>query len=125
MARVRALILVADRNELVAEALRDAFLELIDADVQIATSLGQAILTVQRIPPDLVLVDAWISNSGIKHVVRQIKECSPDSKVFVMASHCDSALEQRARLVGATACYEKETVPGRVGAMLASLGTRS
>ena len=125
MARVRALILVADPNVLVAEALRDAFLELIDADVLIAASLSQALPTVQQTPPDLVLIDAWIGTSGIEHVVRQIKECSPGSRVFVMASCCDSALKRRARLAGAAGCFEKETVPERVAAMLESLGARS
>lgn len=125
MARVRTLILVADRNRLVAEALMDAFLEIVEADVRIATSLGRAILTAQQTQPDLVLVDAWMGRARIEDVVRQLTECAPDSIVFVMATRCDSALTQRVRLAGAGGCCEKETVPDKVKAMLELLGNRS
>jgi DNA-binding NarL/FixJ family response regulator len=116
-----ALVLVADRNRLVAEALMDAFLEVADVDVKVATSLGEAQLTTQRMRPDLVLVDVWMVRSGVEDLVRQLKECAPDARVFVMASHIDAGLEQRALRAGAAGCLVKLQVPGAVTAMLDAL----
>src|ERR1051326_8937086 len=99
----------------------DAFLEVANVDVRIATSLGEALLTTQRMRPDLVLVDVWIGRSGVEDLVRQLKECAPDARVFVMASHIDAGFEQRALRGGAAGCCVKLQVPGAVTAMLQAL----
>jgi DNA-binding NarL/FixJ family response regulator len=125
MAKATTLILVADRNRLVAEALMDAFLEVVDVDCTIATSLAKAMLAAQLRQPALVLIDAWISRTGVEDLVRQIKECAPQSQVFVMASRVEPAFEQRAVGAGAAGCCEKESVPRNAKAMLATLGVRA
>lgn len=116
---------MADRNRLVAEALVDAFLEVADIDGRIATSLAETLQATRRIQPDLILVDAWLDGTTLEPLVRELQECSPGARIYVMASTCDPALEHRATRAGAAGTFEKENVPDAVRSMLATLGVRS
>src|ERR1700751_5913033 len=118
VARPTTTMLIADRNRLGAEALMDAFLEVAAVDCTIATSLAKALLAAQLKQPELVLVDAWIARSDVEHVVRQLKECAPRSKVFVMASDVDAGFQRRALRGGAHSCHEKDKVPAAAQGML-------
>lgn len=110
---------MADRNELVAEALKDMFEELDGGlQVQVANRLSDAIAIATRDQPELVVLDAWIGISDAEHAVRQILECSPGSSVFVMASTVDPELERRVRRAGAIGCCEKERLPASAGEIL-------
>ena len=120
VAEPRTAVLIADRNQLVAEALVDAFLDVAEVDARIVTSLPKALLTAQLQQPDLVLVDAWIGRTEVEEVVRQIKSCTPGARLFVMASRVEKDFERRARQAGADGCCETEEVPGNARAMLAA-----
>ena len=125
MARHTTVLLVADSNRLVAEALMDAFLEVAEVECSIATSLAKALLAAQLKQPDLVLVDAWIGRSDIEHIVHDIKACAPQSAVFVTASSVDPAFARRVKKAGAHGCYEKDKVPAAASAMLKAVRTHS
>lgn len=112
---------MADRNRLVAEALVDAFLEIADIDVRIASSLGEALHVARHAQPDLILVDAWLEGAAVEPLVHELNERSPGARVYVMASNCDVALERRATGAGAAGVFEKQDVPSAVSSMLATL----
>ena len=120
MTEPRTVVLIADRNQLVAEALVDPFLDVAEVDARIVTSLAKALLTAQLQQPDLVLVDAWIGRTEVEELVRQIKSCTPGARVFVMASKVEKAFERRAKQAGADGCCETEKVPSNARAMLAA-----
>lgn len=104
-------ILIADRNALVVEALKDLFVELDGgAAVLTASSLMETVETARREQPDLIVIDAWMGVDADK-AVRQVLECSPRSAVFVMATNCDGEFGRRMAQAGATGSYEKEEMP--------------
>jgi DNA-binding NarL/FixJ family response regulator len=105
-------ILIADRNVLVVEALRDMFVELNKgAFVLTANSLQDAVQIAEREKPELIVMDAWIGSADADSVVRQVLEGSPASAVFVVATGCDDNFVARMRLSGARGCCEKEQIP--------------
>ncbi|HEY6875150.1 MAG TPA: hypothetical protein VI384_02205 [Candidatus Dormibacteraeota bacterium] len=122
MGKVKVLVLVADRNQLVADALVAAFVEVTAVDSRTATTLGEALVTAQATRPDLVLVDAWIAPSSVEDIVRQLKEVSPQSSVYVVASQIDAAFERRVKSAGGNGSCIKESVPDAARMMLAGLG---
>jgi DNA-binding NarL/FixJ family response regulator len=116
-------ILVADRNLLVVEALRDMFAELNNGIcVLTANSLQDAIDVAQHEKPELIVVDAWIGSTDAGTVIRQVLEASPASAVFVMATTCDDDFAARMRRSGASGCCEKELIPASARAILDTVG---
>jgi DNA-binding NarL/FixJ family response regulator len=116
-------ILVADRNLLVVEALRDMFVELNNGVTLLtANSLKDAIHVSAREKPELIVVDAWIGSADAATVVRQLLEASPASGVFVIATNCDDDFVARMRRAGAKGCCEKEHIPASALAILDTVG---
>ena len=53
-----------------------------------------------------------------------MRECSPRSALFVMATNCDEVFERRMRLAGATGACEKEELPAGAHHILAMVKAR-
>jgi DNA-binding NarL/FixJ family response regulator len=105
-------ILVADRHQLVGEAIRDVFREITGEDrVSTAYTLAAALVMAQRTGPGLILVDIWLGGHSLEDTVRQLKECSPRAEIIVTASRVDADLQRRALQAGAMGCIEKELIP--------------
>ncbi len=112
-------ILVAGRNILLLEAIEAMFVDLsAGAMVLTATTLEDAILIAQRVHPELIVIDPWMGSAAAEDVVRQVVECWPASRLFVMATSCDPDLERRMRRAGASGCCEKESMPACARAIL-------
>jgi DNA-binding NarL/FixJ family response regulator len=116
-------ILVAERNRLVAEAIRDVFLELTgDHQVSIANSLAAALIIAQRSSPDLLVVGMWLGGSSPEDMLRQLEECSPHARIMVTTSHIDPDLQRRALGAGAVECVERDQILTRAAGIVEQLG---
>jgi len=116
-------ILVAERNRLVAEAIRDVFLELTGAhQVSIANSLAAALIIAQRTSPDLMLVGMWLGGHSLEDMLRQLEECSPHAGIMVTTSHIDTDLQRRALRAGAIDCVERDQILTRAAGIIEQLG---
>ena len=103
---------MAERNDLLAEALVDIFVELDrGATVQAASTMAEALALTLREQPHVVVLDAWLGrHSDAANSVRQVLECSPRSLVVVIATAIDTDFEIRMRKAGAAYCVRKESV---------------
>jgi DNA-binding NarL/FixJ family response regulator len=111
-------ILIADRNAMVVEAVKDLFVELDGgAGVLTAGSLEEALQIAQREQPELIVIDAWMG-ADADVAVGQVLACSPGSGVFVMATDCDEEFDRRMRRAGATGCCEKADMPAKARLIL-------
>jgi DNA-binding NarL/FixJ family response regulator len=116
-------ILVAERNRMMAEAIRDVFVEATgDDQVSIANSLAAALLLAQRTTPDLMVLDIWLGGRSLEDALRQLKECSPRSVIIVAASHVDADLERRVLQAAGMGCVEKERLPAMAAGIIERLG---
>ena len=114
---------MAERHRLVAEAIRDVFLE-IDGDhqVSIANSLAAALMIAQRSAPDLMLVDSGLGGHSVEDTLRQLRECSPRSRIMVTTSHADAELQRRVSRAEGTGCIERDDIPTRAAGIIEQLG---
>jgi response regulator of citrate/malate metabolism len=116
-------ILVAERNRLVAEAIRDVFLELAgDHQVSIANSLAAALIIAQRTSPDLLVVGMWLGGHSFEDMIRQLEECSPYAGIMVTTSHVDAELQRRALRAGAIDCVVRDQLLTRAAGIVEQLG---
>lgn len=114
MGTERIRILVAERSQLLGEALGAAFSEVNRAvDVSVAHGLVDALDVARRTSPDLVLMDAWLGRVSVEDSLRQIKECSPRSRIVVTSSHPDADLRRRVLKAGAMDHIVKDFVPSK------------
>lgn len=112
MGEARIRILVAERNQLLGEALGAVFSDMNRAiDISVAAGLASALDMTRRTAPDLVLMDAWLGRVSVEDTMRQIKECSPRSRIVVTSSHPDADLRRRVLKAGAMDHVVKDMVP--------------
>jgi len=114
-------ILVAESNQLLAEAIGDLFAEANDGHpVLTARSVPEAVEVARREAPDLVVIDHWIGRDSVEGAVRAVLVESPRSSVFVMTTRVDETMSSRIRSLGA-ACIDKETLHDRARELVESV----
>ena len=78
----------------------------VDLKLQVAAEVGdglEAVAAVERVQPDLVLLDLHLPNLDGFGVIDEIRKSSPGIKVLVLSSHCDEYTvfcSERARVQG-------------------------
>jgi DNA-binding NarL/FixJ family response regulator len=101
-------ILVAEGNDLLAEAIADLFAEANDGQpVLTARSVAEAVTIVRHERPDLVLLDHRIGRENVESAVRDLRASSPRSAVIVITTGVDDAMVSRMEALGAR-CVEKD-----------------
>jgi DNA-binding NarL/FixJ family response regulator len=76
----------------------------LDCDVVGTVADGGAVLdAVQRLQPDVIVVDLNLPNVSGLELCRQITQGNPDAKVIVFSAMNDAAVQQRSFEVGASA----------------------
>lgn len=114
-------ILVAEGNQLLAEAIGDLFAEANDGHpVLTARNVREAVEVARREAPDLVVIDHWIGRDNVEGAVRALLVESPRSSVFVMTTRVDEAMSRRIRSIGA-GCIDKETLHDRAHELVDSV----
>ena len=114
-------ILVAEDNQLLAEAIGDLFAEANDGHpVFTARNVREAVEVARREAPDLVVIDHSIGRGDLEGAVRAILVESPRSSVFVMTTRVDETMSSRITSLGAS-CIDKETLHERASELVDSV----
>jgi two-component system nitrate/nitrite response regulator NarL len=79
-----------------------------------AASWGEALLTVKREGPDLVLLDVHLPDGHGLADLSTLQACAPDCAVMLMSADADAAQVQRARASGAIGFLPKSASAGAV-----------
>jgi len=114
-------ILVAEGNELLAEAIGDLFAEANEGrPVLTARNVSETVDVARRESPDLVVIDHWIGHDNVEGAVRAVLAEAPRSAVYVMTTRVDETTESRIRSLGAR-CIDKEALHDRARELVQSV----
>jgi two-component system invasion response regulator UvrY len=101
-------ILIADDHVLIAE-MWSALLsskekyEVIDK----VNSCGQLMEAVQRLHPDIVLLDIILSDGSSLDILAELKKVSPDTRFLAVSAHTDLATVKRSFTAGVDGYFTK------------------
>lgn len=97
-------VVIVEDHLMFREVLRKVCAE--DLKLQVVAEVGdglEAVAAVERMQPDLVLLDLHLPNLDGFGVIEEIRKSSPNVKVLVLSSHCDEYTvfcSERARVQG-------------------------
>ena len=89
-------ILLADDDDFCSRAL-ERFLKLLDYDVVIANDGDQAIEVLNRLAPELCVIDYHLPGAAIDHVVNRLRELYPDTPFVIVTGDQREETERMAR----------------------------
>jgi DNA-binding NarL/FixJ family response regulator len=90
-------------------------------EVQQAAGGSQALLVIEQMPPDLVLMDAQMPEMDGPEVTREIKRRWPHIKIFVLSMYVDYMADALA--AGADAFISKGEPPDRLLTLINGLAS--
>ena len=100
-----ALIMVVDEDDAMRALLADALQEK-GCRVVESQDGKDALDTVKRVKPHVIVTDLKIPNGGYPYL-QLLKGSSPESSIVVMTAHVDSQSKSKALEHGATQYFEK------------------
>ena len=104
----RPRVLIAEDHQGMAKAV--SRLLSLDCEVVATVADGSAVVeAVQRLQPDVIVVDLHLPNVNGLEVCRQITQLNPAAKVIVFSAMNDPDVKQRSVEVGASAFVCKGT----------------
>ena len=107
----RPRVLVAEDHAEVAKAVCRVL--ALDCEVVGRVADGNAVLeAVQRLQPDVIVIDLNLPNVNGLEACRQIRQVNPETKVIVFTAMDDPEIRQRSLEVGASAFVSKMAVDG-------------
>jgi len=107
----RPRVLVAEDHAEVAKAVCRVL--ALDCEVVGSIADGNAVLeAVQRLQPDVIVIDLNLPNVNGLEACRQIRHVNPQTKVIVFTAMDDPEIRQRSLEVGASAFVSKMAVDG-------------
>jgi DNA-binding NarL/FixJ family response regulator len=102
-------IVLADDQALIREEIKRMLGECAEVKVVGEASDGlEALALVERLPPDMVIIDISMPNLGGIGATRQIKRRHPDVKVLILTMHNSWEYLHNAILAGADGYLLKE-----------------
>lgn len=119
-------ILIADGTQAMRAILRRALARQSDMSVVGEAASGNAVIeTVERLRPDVLLLDMDIVTGDTRFiskrlVLKDLRELLPDTKVIILSAYGDPTVKQLALNAGAVAYLEK---PARIAELLAAIHT--
>jgi CheY-like chemotaxis protein len=107
----RPRVLVAEDHAEVAKAVCRVL--ALDCEVVGRVADGNDVLeAVQRLQPDVIVIDLNLPNVNGLEACRQIRHVNPETKVIVFTAMDDPEIRQRSLEVGASAFVSKMAVDG-------------
>lgn len=118
----RMRVLVVDDHRTVTDLLKIGLDRETDLDcVGVAHNAATALLEVDRLQPDLVVMDLQLGDDDGLEVVARILERRPQTRVVVLTAHADAGLVSRAAQAGACWLLAKDgSLPELLHALRAS-----
>ena len=110
--RKRIRVLLCNKHNLFREGIKALFPERTPIEiVGEATTARQALNLLERLQPDVVLLDAATSDLGSSEVTRRIKALNPHVEVLILSLYDDELLVSGCMDAGAIGCISKEDNP--------------
>lgn len=101
-------LLLVDDQQAVRQALKMRI--ALEADISIigeASNGREAIAQVQRLQPDVVLMDVKLPDTDGITVTASAQKAAPRSKIVMLSMYGDASVRRRARQAGAVSFVEK------------------
>jgi DNA-binding NarL/FixJ family response regulator len=117
-------VLVVDDHRAFAGALMiaiDVHEDLVS--VGSAGSVGEALASIRKLPPDVVLMDIRLPDGDGIDAVASVRELAPAARVLILTGHTDVEVLARAATAGASGFLPKESsIATVIGAIRAARG---
>ncbi|QDU28967.1 putative transcriptional regulatory protein pdtaR [Anatilimnocola aggregata] len=117
----RGSVLLADSHSPMLEAIRTLLDERFEAVVMVA-DVRSLLETMDRLKPDLVIVDVSLPHNAGKNVIAMIHERLPNTDLIALSAYSDRALTDRILASGAIAVVQKSSAVTGLGPALDALG---
>lgn len=106
-------IVLADDHAVVRAGLRALIAqEMADASVEEAGNGPEALALVERVQPNLLVVDLMMPGLSGLEVARQARQTAPATRIVILSMHADESYVREALRLGVTAYVLKEALSG-------------
>ena len=103
-------VLIVDDSSLIRERLRDLLTELPGIEIiGEAQDKPEAIDSVQKLNPDVVILDICMPNGNGIDVLQDIKKNGPSRQVIVLTNYTNPYYQQKCTTAGADFFFDKAT----------------
>ena len=101
--------ILADRHTALSEGVRGLLESTFETVYTVAdtTSLKEG---AQRLSPALIVLDLSLEANGLKHLIDEVRELSPESRVLVLSVHDQATVARTALACGAQSVVLKRTI---------------
>jgi len=88
-------VLLIDKSRNRAEAL-GTYLERQQVDVSIASTNDEALVSIEKTQPDIIIADPYLPDGEIIYILKQIKKAQPLTQIIIISEpeHIDQAMEE-------------------------------
>ncbi|HEY5101542.1 MAG TPA: response regulator transcription factor [Steroidobacteraceae bacterium] len=104
-------VLVVDDHAVVRDGLRRLLATLPQAEIFEAATGREALSFVQRLAPDLILLDLHLPGIGGIELLRRLLVISPSTRILVFSMHAETMYAARALQAGARGYVSKNASP--------------
>ncbi len=101
-------VLLADRHQSMLEGIRNMLENIFEVVVMVADEKS-LIDSIDKVKPELVLVDLSLPISDEINITRSIKKVSPDMKVIILSVHDEQTVVDDCLAAGASGFVLKRT----------------
>ena len=119
---LEARVLVVDDEREIRDVLTD-YLEGEGCAVATAANGGDALESVRRDPPDVILLDITLPGVDGLEVLRRVHRDHPEISILMLTGPGDAALARSALVSGATACVGKPVTLAHLSHVVSGAGT--
>jgi DNA-binding NarL/FixJ family response regulator len=103
-------VLIVDDSELIRTSLRALLGSVAGiASIREASTLREALVSVQADPPVLVILDMNLPDGLGMHIIKPLKQLSPAVLIAVFTIHADPSYSKRCMALGADWFFDKAT----------------
>lgn len=100
--------LLIDKSHLILSRLTDSLLESGRfADVRWAYTRDHALELLKTFSPDLIILDAVLTDGHAAHVIPLLKQTAPQARIVVYTNWVDNVVRTQSLLQGADGFYDK------------------
>lgn len=101
-------LLIVDDSDLIRVSLMALLGSVVGiANIREAATLGEALDSVRRDPPMLVILDLNLPDGLGMDIIQQLKQISPTLWIAILTIHADSLYRQRCLMLGADWFFDK------------------
>jgi two-component system invasion response regulator UvrY len=104
-------ILIVDDHAVVRDGLRRLLARFEGAEISEAATGREALTLIQRLAPDLVILDLHLPGIGGIELVRRLIGASPQLRILVFSMHAEKMYAARALQAGARGYVSKNASP--------------